>query len=186
MKSKDSVGVVTFAKRLNVTAMQVRRALKQGHIFLNKNDELDFEEQKKNFINNVNPAKDTATGGENAPTFMAARIRKESAAAQLKEIELARARGKYLEKDAVREAVYAWAHAMRDNLLAIPERVAADVAAQLFALTKSGKLTEAETERLVRAAWAKESREALAALDKKPNIKNKDTKHDEGAGNGKG
>ena len=73
--------------------------------------------------------------------------------------------------------MYKYARQIRDAVLSIPERVAADLAAQLgAAYSSSKKPSDAELERIVRNSWQKESRAVLAAIEKTPDVKNKKRK----------
>jgi hypothetical protein len=169
-----------LARKLGVTQRSVAEAIETGRIVLNADGSLP-DDAEKQFNDNTDPVRSMngrKLGGKKSSaepaSFMSVKIRKETAAAQLKEIELAKERNKLLEKEAVKEAVFKWARTIRDAVLAIPDRVAADLAAQILAMNSTGKkLSANEIERIVRQAWAKESRAVLVAIEKTPKPKNK-------------
>lgn len=67
-------------------------------------------------------------GGAGAPSdFWASKARKEAAQAELAEIELARAKRGLCEVDRVHRAVFAAHRMLRDQLLAVPNRLAAQL-----------------------------------------------------------
>lgn len=172
-----------FARRHGLTTTAVTKAIRTGRIILGADGNLpdDADEQyKRNTDENLRrkgPAKSATPQPTEAPSFLSVKIRKETAAAQLKEIELAKEKGQLLEKEQVKESVYKYARQIRDAVLSIPERVAADLAAQLGAAYSSGKKpSDAELERIVRNSWQKESRAVLAAIEKTPDVKNKKRK----------
>lgn len=66
-------------------------------------------------------------GGE---TFSNARVRKERAAADLLELERAELTGRLVDAEEVRRAAFALARQAMDNMLAIPDRVSAMLAAE--------------------------------------------------------
>jgi len=167
-----------LARRLGMTTTAVSKAVNTGRIKLNADGTLP-DDAEKQLIENTSPERSkreqqAKPAPAEAPSFLSVKIRKEVAAAQLKEIELAREKGQLLEKEQVKESIYKYARQIRDAVLSIPERVASDLAAQLGAAYSSGKKpSDAELERIVRNSWQKESRAVLAAIDKTPDVKNK-------------
>ena len=161
-----------------MTTTAVSKAVNTGRIKLNADGTLP-DDAEKQLIENTSPERSkreqqAKPAPAEAPSFLSVKIRKEVAAAQLKEIELAREKGQLLEKEQVKESIYKYARQIRDAVLSIPERVASDLAAQLGAAYSSGKKpSDAELERIVRNSWQKESRAVLAAIDKTPDVKNK-------------
>lgn len=75
----------------------------------------------------------TSNAGSDAATssdYWAARARKELAQAELAEISLARAKNALLEVEQVHRALFACSRMLRDQLLAVPNRLAAQVTGQ--------------------------------------------------------
>jgi len=174
------ISIATFATRKGVSRSAVRTGIESGRIVADENGKIDWSTQSDAWDANRDDSK--ARGESARPTDLnAARTRKELATAQLKEIELAAAEGRYLEKESVKVAMFKWSRTIRDSVMAIPERVAADLGAAIFAHVKevieSGdvkklkRFTESDVERMVRASWSKESREVLESVDKTPHAK---------------
>lgn len=187
------VSLRQFAALVGVDYVSAREALENGRIQFDGSSKLiHFESQKLAFqytrehrliIDDIDPetmAKMTPLGR--------AKLRKEAAAAKLKEFELASLEGRYLVADEVKSAVFNYSRNIRDTVLSIPERVSAEVASRIrealrVALLKEldddltdkvlKRFSDAECERQVRAAWSKESRDVLSAIGKTP-------KHDSG------
>jgi len=170
-----------FGRRVGLSTTAVSKAVNTGRIKLNPDGSLP-DDAEKQLIENSAPERSkreqmAKPAPAEAPSFLSVKIRKETAAAQLKEIELAKEKGQLLEKEQVKESVYKYARQIRDAVLSIPERVAADLAAQLgAAYSSSKKPSDAELERIVRNSWQKESRAVLAAIEKTPDVKNKKRK----------
>jgi len=179
-KEGDKVSLRQFAALVGIDYVSAREALQRGRIAFEPNTrELDYYKNRDSFFSSRTrgPNAITAEKSAEAPSFLSVKIRKETAAAQLKEIELAKEKGQLLEKEQVKESVYKYARQIRDAVLSIPERVAADLAAQLgAAYSSSKKPSDAELERIVRNSWQKESRAVLAAIEKTPDVKNKKRK----------
>ncbi|MBC9071833.1 hypothetical protein IAI53_07615 [Thauera sp. CAU 1555] len=68
-----------------------------------------------------------AAGAGNSSAFWAAKTRKEAAQAELAEIELAREKRALCEIEKVHRALYAAHRVLRDQLLSVPNRLAAQV-----------------------------------------------------------
>lgn len=180
-KKGDLVSLRQFAALVGVDYNSARVALENGRIrFVGNTRKLDFHEQLKCFqdtrthryIVDDNGAKDV----KGLTPLGKAKLRKEVAVAEQKELELAVLKDKYLEKSAVTEAVYDFARDVRDALLMIPERISSRIAAEvqtLYDSARDAKTRGADIERIVNATWAEETRIVLNALAKPPKIKNK-------------
>lgn len=187
------VSLRQFAALVGIDYKSAQKAIDSGRInYVRGSKKIDYASQSKAFNDlHIDESKMSAEGKQeyDSLSLMArARLRKESAAANLKEFELAILGSKYLAADDVKEAVFNYSRNIRDTVLSIPERVSAEVASRIrealrVALLKEldedltdkvlKRFSDAECERQVRAAWSKESRDVLSAIGKTP-------KHDSG------
>lgn len=189
-----TVSLRQFAALVGVDYNSAREALENGRIqFIKGTRKLDWEQSRASFqetrthrltyVETENDA-DAQTIANMTPLGRA-KLRKESATANLKEIELAVMQGKYLLSDDVNDAVFKFSRTVRDAVMSIPDRVGSEVAAKVresvrVALLKEldeelankclKRFSDAEADRAVREAWAKESRDVLESIDKKPKI----------------
>jgi phage terminase Nu1 subunit (DNA packaging protein) len=76
------------------------------------------------------PALPDIPGMDAAGRLMVAKARREQAEAELAEIELSKAHGSLLDAGDVKRATFALARSVRDALLAVPDRLAAQLAAE--------------------------------------------------------
>jgi hypothetical protein len=79
--------------------------------------------------------------GQATPEYFGHRSRHEAAKAEMAELELAERRGELVNAAAVERAAFEQARAARDRLMAIPDRLAAELAAETDARRVHEKIT---------------------------------------------
>ena len=195
-QSGDKVSLRQFAALVGVDYVSAREALENGRIqFMPGTRLLDWDSASQSWQETRDHkllatdalSEEDADKIKNMTPLGKAKLRKESASAYLKEIELSIMQGKYLLADDVTDAVFKFARTVRDSVMSLPERIGAEVASKIresvnVSLLKEldedlarkcmKRFSEAEAERVVREAWIKESRDVLSSIDKLPRIKN--------------
>lgn len=81
-------------------------------------------------------------GGGGAPTIADSRARKEAADAELAELKLEREKGRLVDAEEVKKTAFKVARAVRDQMLNIPDRVAAELAAETDVFKINKRLTD--------------------------------------------
>lgn len=90
------------------------------------------------------PADDApASGGAADPLYWASKARRESALAELAELELAKKRGDLVERQRVEDTAFAIARLLRDTLMGLPTTVAPKVAAMTDAFEIEAAMRDA-------------------------------------------
>lgn len=191
-KDGDAVSLREFAALVGVDYNSAREALENGRIqFIKGTRKLDwaqsresFQETREHRLTHVEAENDAdAQTIANMTPLGRAKLRKESATANLKEIELAVMQGKYLLSDDVSEAVFKFARTVRDAVMSIPDRVGSEVSAKVRESVGNDLLkeldidlqrkcmkrfSEAAAEQVVREAMNRELREILDTVDNPP------------------
>ena len=129
-------GVRAYARHRGVDPMSVEKAIKGGRIQRDANGEIDFEKADRDWEQNTRPAMspDEANGG--LTQYSRARAIREYYQASLAKIEYEQKVGKLLPKDEVQAAAFNTYRQFREQLLNIPDRVAAIIAAETGMDTK--------------------------------------------------
>jgi hypothetical protein len=119
-----------------VDPMAVEKAIKSGRITRDADGEIDFEKADRDWEQNTRPAMspDEANGG--LAQYSRARAIREYYQASLAKIEYEQKVGKLLPKDEVQAAAFNTYRQFREQLLNIPDRVAAIIAAETGMDTK--------------------------------------------------
>ena len=129
-KSKPNSAGITpaeFARREGVTRQTVAARIKTGMPTLS-NGRIDPVAARQWCANNL---RQHAPVEREAESFASARTRKENALASLREIELARARGEFVDVDELVDASVSRAHQDMYAMMTWPSRVAARMAVDL-------------------------------------------------------
>jgi hypothetical protein len=129
------VSVRKYAEHRGVSHTAVQKAIKQGRIKTTADGKIDVEQADRDWDRNTSPVNapkrapksDGATGG---PTYAQSRAVRELYLARLAKIEFEERAGKLISRDEVTVAAFTKARTVRDNLLNIPDRVAAMLAAE--------------------------------------------------------
>ena len=187
----ESITQREFARRKGVHLSTVQSAIKSGRIVVGADKKIDWESQAVAW----DVMRDTAKVRANAPaaalaqvgaadlspkrasatpTLADARLAKEMYNAKLRELEYQRGSGVVIDKELVRTALFRFCRDTRDQILNIPDRVAASVGADIAEYLEQKPPTEPVSadniERIVRKAWDKESRHILERLEYGPKI----------------
>ena len=126
------------AKGLTGTsAYAVTKALREGRITKNKYGRIDPIQATKDWAANTNPALVRGKVGEvegvgdagGIPSYSQSRAIREAYRAKITRLEFEERKGRLLDADTVRMDVFKQARAARDQLLAIPHRLAPVLAA---------------------------------------------------------
>jgi hypothetical protein len=129
------VSVRKYAERRGVSHTAVQKAIKQGRIKPTADGKIDVEQADRDWDRNTSPVNapkrtpksDGATVG---PTYAQSRAVRELYLARLAKIEFEERAGKLISRDEATVAAFTKARTVRDNLLNIPDRVAAMLAAE--------------------------------------------------------
>ena len=133
------VSLRQYAKHRGVSHTAVEKAAKQGRIKLT-DGKLDVEAADRDWslnsspVNAPKPHPRTATGGDgpaSGPTYAQSRAVRELYLARLSKIEFEERAAKLVSRDEVTVAAFTKARTVRDNLLNIPDRLAAMLAAEV-------------------------------------------------------
>jgi hypothetical protein len=187
----ESLTIREFATRKGVAIGAVQSALKSGRIVRGSDKKIDWDSQSVAWDSKRDTAKVRANapaaalaqvGGTDlspkrastTPTLADARLAKEMYNAKLRELEYQRGSGAVIDKELVRSALFRFCRDTRDQILNIPDRVAASVGADIAEYLEQKPPTEPVSadniERIVRKAWDKESRHILERLEYGPKI----------------
>ena len=129
-------GVRAYARHRGVDPMSVEKAIKSGRITRDADGEIDFEKADRDWEQNTRPAMspDEVNGG--LAQNSRARAIREYYQASLAKIEYEQKVGKLLPKDEVQAAAFNTYRQFREQLLNIPDRVAAIISAETGLDTK--------------------------------------------------
>lgn len=115
----------------------VYRAARDGRIPRLEDGSIDPAAADAAWLANTRPREDSVDAGEDvaggtppAGSMQAARLRKELALAQLRELELRQKSGELIEVESVRRMWFERGRTVRDLLLGLPPRLAASLAAE--------------------------------------------------------
>jgi phage terminase Nu1 subunit (DNA packaging protein) len=187
----ESITQREFARRKGVHLSTVQSAIKSGRIVVGADKKIDWESQAVAWdvmrdtakvranapaaalaqvgVADLSPKRASAT-----PTLADARLAKEMYNAKLRELEYQRGSGVVIDKELVRTALFRFCRDTRDQILNIPDRVSASVAAEIAEYLEQKPQSEPVSpdaiERIVRKAWDKESRHILERLTYGPKI----------------
>jgi hypothetical protein len=132
------VSLRQYAKHRGVSHTAVEKAVKQGRIKLT-DGKVDVEAADRDWRRNSSPvnapnrAARSLTGGDgptSGPTYAQSRAVRELYLARLAKIEFEERAAKLVSRDEVTVAAFTKARTVRDNLLNIPDRLAAMLAAE--------------------------------------------------------
>jgi hypothetical protein len=129
-------GVRAYARHRGVDPMSVEKAIKSGRITRDADGEIDFEKADRDWEQNTRPAMSPDEDNGGLAQYSRARAIREYYQASLAKIEYEQKIGKLLPKDEVQAAAFNTYRQFREQLLNIPDRVAAIIAAETGMDTK--------------------------------------------------
>jgi len=129
-------GVRAYARHRGVDPMSVEKAIKSGRITRDADGEIDFEKADRDWEQNTRPAMSPDEDNGGLAQYSKARAIREYYQASLAKIEYEQKVGKLLPKDEVQAAAFNTYRQFREQLLNIPDRVAAIIAAETGMDTK--------------------------------------------------
>ena len=173
----DWISLREFSRRCHVNVNAVQQALANGRIVRRADKKIHWPTQSlawdqfrdESKIRDEHIGDDYDNGDdESAPNgrseFQDAKTRRETAVAGLKEIELEIALGELVRKSHVEKAMAEFAIDVREKIMAIPERVASELASEV---ARAGKALDLDAARiLVERLWRRESRLALERISR--------------------
>jgi hypothetical protein len=131
------VSLRKYAEHRRVSHTAVQKAIKQGRIKTTADGKIDVEQADREWGRNTSPVnapkrapRTGGGGGAGGPTYAQSRAVRELYLARLAKIEFEERAGKLVSRDEVTVAAFTKARTVRDNLLNIPDRVAAVLAAE--------------------------------------------------------
>jgi hypothetical protein len=139
-----------YAEHRGISHTAVQKAIRQGRIHPTSDGRIDVEQADRDWGRNTTPAitPRRTTQVHRAPdpsggtTYAQSRAVRELYLARLAKIEFEEKSGKLVSRDEVTVAAFTKARTVRDNLLNIPDRVAAMLAAETSAARAHQILTE--------------------------------------------
>jgi hypothetical protein len=183
--NKELVSLREFGRRIGVSLSSVQKAVTAGRIYKEPNGKIDYKKQIENWNRNKDVSKvreqvNTKTDDDSTvPSFAKAKLAKETYTAKLRQIEYETASGKLIEKESAISSIQKFSRWVKDSIITIPDRVAAEEAARFtdyikpLLIKKCGReladeiileLDLSELEKIVHKSWNKESREVLTGL----------------------
>src|SRR5215467_14383499 len=129
-------GVRAYARHRGIDPMSVEKAIKSGRITHDADGEIDFEIADRDWEQNTRPAMSPDEDNGGLAQYSRARAIREYYQASLAKIEYEQKVGKLLPKDEVQAAAFNTYRQFREQLLNIPDRVAAIIAAETCMDTK--------------------------------------------------
>jgi hypothetical protein len=131
------VSIRQYAKHRGVSHTAVEKAVKQGRIQLTEG-KVDVEVADRDWRRNSSPVNapkavgrtDGTGDGSSGPTYAQSRAVRELYLARLAKIDFQERSAKLVSRDEVTVAAFTKARTVRDNLLNIPDRLAAMLAAE--------------------------------------------------------
>jgi hypothetical protein len=136
------MGTCEYTQHRNCSLRVVQSAIKAGRITRNKNGLIDSEQAERDWEANTDAAwtPQVIAGRKqalalvepsaSAPTFMASKARTQTAVAGMKELEFAKRRGDLLDRRQVETAAFQTYRQLCDACMAIPERLASQLAVE--------------------------------------------------------
>ena len=131
------VSLRQYAKHRRVSHTAVQKAVKQGRIKLT-DGKVDVEAADRDWSSNSSPmnapkaqSRTLGDGPASGPTYAQSRAVRELYLARLSKIEFEERAAKLVSRDEVTVAAFTKARTVRDNLLNIPDRLAAMLAAEV-------------------------------------------------------
>lgn len=129
------VTVSEYALHRNLTTARIYELLRRGRIpklQINGQVMIPFERAEKCLTATTYPGRDQSDSEDgNAPeTYAGNRAKREKFEAELKRLSYEQKAGKLIEREHIEKIAFEVARRTRDNLLTIPDRIAADVAAE--------------------------------------------------------
>jgi phage terminase Nu1 subunit (DNA packaging protein) len=131
------VSLRQYAKHRGVSHTAVEKAVKQGRIKLTEG-KLDVEATDRDWSRNSSPvnapkarSRTVGDGPTSGPTYAQSRAVRELYLARVSKIEFEERAAKLVSRDEVTVAAFTKARTVRDNLLNIPDRLAAMLAAEV-------------------------------------------------------
>lgn len=155
-----TVSATEYAKLRNVTKQAVSKAIAEGKlptaaVKKGKSYEIDVDQADREWLENTNPAmgsphhsipKGINLPGENIPTgtetLAASKAKRESFMAELARLEYELKAGQLVPIDEVKKEAFRTARIVRDTILNIPDRLAAELAAEPNQFTVHKRLSE--------------------------------------------
>jgi hypothetical protein len=129
-------GVRAYARHRSVDPMAVEKAIKSGRITRDADGEIDFEKADRDWEQNTRPAMSPDEDNGGLAQYSRSRAIREYYQASLAKIEYEQKVGKLLPKDEVQAAAFNTYRQFREQLLNIPDRVAAIISAETGLDTK--------------------------------------------------
>lgn len=130
------VSLRKYAAHRRVSHTAVQKAIKQGRIKTAPDGKIDVEQADRDWDRNTSPvnvpkrAARVDGGAAGGSSYAQSRAVRELYLARLAKIEFEERSGKLVSRDEVTVAAFTKARTVRDNLLNIPDRVAAVLAAE--------------------------------------------------------
>lgn len=143
------VSLREFSKIKGVTLSTVQKAIATGRIKLNENGKINTEEALRNWIENTNDSKRTHGGGVEFPVeydpeerekindvvevredYLVSRAKREQYAASLAKLEYEKEAALLVSAEKVSLETFKAGRVLRDSLFSIPDRIAAQLAAE--------------------------------------------------------
>jgi len=123
-------GVRAYARHRGVDPMSIEKAIKSGRITRDADGEIDFEKADRDWEQNTRPAMSPDEDNGGLAQYSRARAIREYYQASLAKIDYEQKVGKLLPKDEVQAAAFNTYRQFREQLLNIPDRVAAIISAE--------------------------------------------------------
>ncbi|HWR52218.1 MAG TPA: hypothetical protein VN428_13995, partial [Bryobacteraceae bacterium] len=145
------VSLRQYAKHRGVSHTAVEKAVKQGRITVGPDGKIDVDQADREWSRNsspVNAPKPTSRPApmseptSSGPTYAQSRAVRELYLARLAKIEFEERSSKLVSSDEVRVTAFTTSRTIRDNLLNIPDRLAAMLAAETDAAQVHQILTD--------------------------------------------
>jgi hypothetical protein len=130
------VSLRKYAEHRRVSHTAVQKAIRQGRIKTTPDGKIDVEQADQDWHRNTSPvnvpkrATRVDGGAAGGSTYAQSRAVRELYLARLAKIEFEERSGKLISRDEITVAAFTKARTVRDNLLNIPDRVAAVLAAE--------------------------------------------------------
>jgi hypothetical protein len=145
-------GIRAYARYRGVDPMAVEKAIRSGRITPESDGKLDFEKTDREWSQNTTPKMEMPTAATvngsaiGAAQYTRARAFREFYQAHLSKIQYEQSIGKLVPKEEVQAAAFNKYRRFRDQILSIPDRIAALLAAESDA-KKCHELLDAELRR---------------------------------------
>lgn len=140
------VSIREYARHRGVSHTAVQKAIRQGRIRTTATGKIDVERADQEWKRNSAPpqrlAREPVSPPASGVTYAQSRAVRESYLARLAKIEFEKRSSKLIPRDEVTVAAFTIARTVRDNLLNIPDRLAALLAGETDAARVHDLLTE--------------------------------------------